>query len=139
MILFLDFEKAFDSLEWYYLFKVLDIMNFGPSFINWIHTFYKNISSCVINNGYSSELFALQRGVRQGCPLSRLLFVLAVEPLAHQVRISETIKGLENGNKITKLTFYADDTTAFIRNDLSASSLFDLLDQFVELSYLKIN
>ena len=46
MILFLDFEKAFDSLEWDYLFKVLDIMNFGPSFLNWIHTFYKNISSC---------------------------------------------------------------------------------------------
>ena len=38
MILFLDFEKAFDSLEWGYLFKVLDVMNIGPSFLNWIHT-----------------------------------------------------------------------------------------------------
>jgi len=100
MILFLDFEKAFDSLEWEYLFKVLDIRNFGPSFLNWIHTFYKNISSCVIDNGFSSEFFALQRGVRQGCPLSGLLFVLAVEPLAHQIRISKSINGLENGNKI---------------------------------------
>ena len=139
MILFLDFEKAFDSLEWEYLFKVLDIMNFGPSFLKWIHTFYRNISSCVINNGFSSELFALQRGVRQGCPLSGLLFVLAVEPLAHQIRISKSIKGLENGDKITKLSLYADDTTAFIRDDLSAASLFDLLDQFGELSGLKIN
>ena len=57
MILFLDFEKAFDSLEWGYLFKVLDIMNFGPSFLNWIHTFCSNTSSCVVNNGYSSEFF----------------------------------------------------------------------------------
>ena len=65
MILFLDFENAFDSLKWDYLFKVLDVMNFDPSFLNWIHTFYKNISSCVINNGYSSDFFALQRGVRQ--------------------------------------------------------------------------
>ena len=40
-----------------YLFKVLDIMNFGPSFLTWFHTPYKNISSCVINNGYFSELF----------------------------------------------------------------------------------
>ena len=139
MILFLDFEKTFDSLEWDYLFKVLDLMNFGPGVLNWIHTFYKNISSCVIYNDYSSDFFSLQRGVRQGCPLSGLLFVLAVEPLAHQIRISESIKGLENGNKITKLSLYADDTTAFIRDDLSAASLFDLLDQFGDLFGLKIN
>ena len=86
-------------------------MNFGPSFLNWIKTFYTNIYSCVVNNGYLSEFFSLQRGVRQGCSLSGLLFVLAVEPLAHQIRIDESIKGLENGNKITKLSMYADDTT----------------------------
>ena len=91
MILFLDFEKAFDSLEWDFLFKVLNTMNFGPSFLNWIQTFYTNISSCVVNNGFSSEFFSLQRGVRQGCPLSGLLFVLAVEPLAHQIRINQSI------------------------------------------------
>ena len=91
MILFLDFEKAFDSLEWDFLFKVLNTMNFGPSFLNWIQTFYTNISSCVVKDGYSSEFFSLQRGVRQGCPLSGLLFVLAVEPLAHQIRINQSI------------------------------------------------
>ena len=139
MILFLDFEKAFDSLEWDFLFKVLNTMNFGPSFLNWIKTFYTNISSCVVNNGYSSKFFSLQRGVRQGCPLSGLLFVLAVEPLAHQIRINESIKGLENGNKITKLSMYADDTTAFIRDDSSAVSLLALLEQFGDLSGLKIN
>ena len=68
-----------------------------------------------------------------------LLFVLAVEPLAHQIRISQSIKGLENGNKITKLSLYADDTTAFIRDDSSAASLFTLLDQFGDLFGLKIN
>jgi len=114
-------------------------MNFGPSFLNWIHTFYSNISSCVVNNGYSSEFFSLQRGIRQGCLLSGLLFVLAVEPLAHQIRINDSIKGLENGTKITKLSLYADDTTAFIRDDSSAASLFTLLDQFGDLSGLKIN
>ncbi|KAL9986242.1 hypothetical protein ACROYT_G000353 [Oculina patagonica] len=134
-----DFEKAFDSLEWDYLFKVLNVMNFGPSFINWVRTFYSNISSCVINNGHSSEFFSLQREVRQGCPLSGLLFVLALEPLAHQIRITDSIKGLENGKKITKLSLYADDTTAFIREDSSAVSLFALLDQFSNLSGLKIN
>ena len=139
MMLFLDFEKAFDSLEWDFLFKVLNTMNFGPSFLNWIQTFYTNISSCVVNDGFSSEFFSLQRGVRQGCPLSGLLFVLAVEPLAHQIRINQSIKGLENGNKITKLSMYVDDTTAFIRDYSSAASLLSLLDQFGDLSGLKIN
>ncbi|KAL9986569.1 hypothetical protein ACROYT_G000737 [Oculina patagonica] len=79
MLLFIDFEKAFDSLEWKYLFKVLELMNFGPIFQKWIHIFYSNITSCVINNGFASDFFQLQRGVRQGCPLSGLLFVLAIE------------------------------------------------------------
>ena len=62
-----------------------------------------------------------------------------MEPLAHQIRIDESIKGLENGNKITKLSMYADDTTAFIRDDSSAVSLLTLLDQFGDLSGLKIS
>ena len=77
--------------------------------------------------------------MRQGCPLSGLLFVLTVEPLAHQIRIDQSIKGLENGNKITKLSMYADDTTAFIRDYSSAASLLSLLNQFGDLSDLKIN
>ena len=139
MILFLDFEKAFDSLEWEYLFEVLIAMNFGPSFCNWVRTFYHNISSCVVNNGYTSDFFSLQREVRQECPLTGLLFVLAVEPLANQIRINYSIKGLKNGNKVTKLSLYADDTTAFIHDDSSAVSLFSLLEQFGSFSGLKIN
>ena len=50
MIFFLDLKKAFDSLEWDYLLRVLEEMNFGPSFRNWVHTFYHNISSCIVNN-----------------------------------------------------------------------------------------
>ena len=58
MILFLDFEKAFDSLEWGYLVEVLNAMNFGSNFRNWISTFYHNITSCVVNNGYASDFFS---------------------------------------------------------------------------------
>ena len=65
MIFFLDFEKAFDSLEWDNLFRVLEEMNFGPSFRNWVHTFYHNISSCIVNNGHASEFIPLKKRVRQ--------------------------------------------------------------------------
>ena len=77
--LFIDFEKAFDSLEWEYLFKALDTFQFGSDFKTWVKTLYTNISSCIINNGFASEPFTLKRGVRQGCPLSGLLFILATE------------------------------------------------------------
>ena len=51
----IDLEKAFDSLDHAYLLKVLHAFNFGPSFIQWIRTFYSNISSCIINNGSTSD------------------------------------------------------------------------------------
>ena len=139
MIFFLDFEKAFDSLEWDYLFRVLEEMHFGPSFRNWVHTFYHNIPSCIVNNGHASEFIPLKRGVRQGCPLSGMLFILAVEPLAIQIRTSKSIKGLKNGNKEYKVSLYADDTTTFIHDDSSAVALFALLDRFSTLSGLRIN
>ena len=122
-----------------YLFEVLNAMNFSPNFHNWIHTFYHNITSCIVNNGYASDFLSLQRGVRQGYPLSRLLFVLAVEPLANQIRMHNSIKGLKNGSNVTKPSLYADNTTAFIHEDSSAISLFSLLEKFDTFSGVKIN
>ena len=75
MMIFIDFEKAFDSIEWCFLYKGLEVFNFGPEFIKWVKTFYKNVSSCVINNGVGSPTFQLGRGVRQGDPFSPYLFV----------------------------------------------------------------
>ena len=70
-LLFIDFEKkAFDSLDWDFKLKCLDAFGFGPSLKRWIETFYKNISSCVINNRICTSYFEVQRLVRQGDPLS---------------------------------------------------------------------
>ena len=63
-MIFIDFEKAFDSVEWDFLFECLESLNFGPNFLNWVKTFYKNIQSCTINNGTASNYFVLERGVR---------------------------------------------------------------------------
>ena len=50
---FIDFEKAFDSIEWDFLYQSLEAFNFGPTLIRWIKTFHNNVSSCVITMGYS--------------------------------------------------------------------------------------
>ena len=53
----IDFKKAFDTLDRNFLFKTLEVFNFGPQFQRWIKPFYNNCSSCVMNNGYASEFF----------------------------------------------------------------------------------
>ena len=137
--LFIDFEKAFDSLEWEYLFKALDIFQFGPDFTIWVKILYTNISSCIINNGFASEPFTLKRGVRKGCPLSGLLFILAAELLSCSVRANDHIKGIRVSNKEIKLSQYADDTTAFCKDIESLGKLLELLDLFKDCSGLKLN
>ena len=140
LLLLLDFEKAFDSLEWNYINKVLKEYNFGEGFISWFRTLYKNASSCVINNGFFSEFFNLGRGCRQGDPLSPYLFILAIEPLAMEIKQNNEIKGITIHNSTYKIGQYADDT--FLLLDGSVKSLresMSIFKQFYLLSGLKLN
>ena len=139
ILLFIDFEKAFDSLEWNFIFKCLEIFGFGHSLVRWVKTFYNNVSSCIINNGSFSANFELSRGVRQGDPLSPYLFVIAIETLAAAIRTSTDIKGIKLDLEEWKIVQYADDFTAFLSDLTSAQNLFKLLDRFGKLSGLKIN
>ena len=84
--LFIDFRKAFDTIEGDFLSDTLSKFNFGPDVKNLVKIFYNNVTSCVLNNGHASEFFTLERGVRQGCPLSGLLFVIRIEVLANAIR-----------------------------------------------------
>jgi len=79
ILLFIDFEKAFDSLEWNFIFICLEIFGLGHSLARWVETFYSNVSSCIINNGSFSGNFELSRGVRHiAIGMSPYLFVIAI-------------------------------------------------------------
>ena len=140
MLLLIDFEKAFDSLDWNFIFKVLKYFNFGPSIIKWIKVFYTNIESCLIVNGHLSDWFSLSRGCRQGDPLSPYVFILCAEILAIMIRNDPKIKGITVGSKESKLSQYADDTSIIL--DGTAESLRNtlrVLKFYAEISGLKIN
>ena len=79
MVLLLDFEKAFDSVSWNYIIKVLQFFNFGDYFIHLIKIIFANIKLCVIQHGIFSEFFSIGRGCRQGDPASPYIFLLCVE------------------------------------------------------------
>ena len=82
IFLFVGFEKAFDTLEWNFKLKSLEAFNFGDNFKKWVSVLYNNVQSSVMNGGYMANYFEISRGIRQGCPLSPCLFILAVELLA---------------------------------------------------------
>lgn len=90
MVISLDAEKAFDCVEWSYLFNVLHKFNLGENFIRWVKLLYNNPLAAVIINGCRSDNFSLHLSTCQGCPLSPALFALAIEPLAescHKARL----------------------------------------------------
>ena len=111
----------YQNILWYKRSKNLD---FGPDFVKWVSVPMADAKSCVAYCGWISEYFAVEAGIRQGCPFSPLAFVLAVELLAIKIRHCENIKGL-NGWKgrnslwgsIIKIALYADEITLFLKDE----------------------
>ena len=140
LIFFSDFEKAFDSVDHDFLNRLLRHFNFGDSFINWIKLFYSNAKSCVSNNGHHSDFFPIPRGVRQGCPLSPYLFIIAIELLTNQIRKNENIKGITLAGLELKNSCYADDASFILDGtQKSFETLIDVLENFSFISGLKLN
>lgn len=101
-ILSLDAAKAFDSIEWDSLWNCLKRFGFGPRYLKWIQLLYSNPNAGVQIKGYISDPFLLNRGTRQGCPLSALLFALAIEPLMEAIRGRTDIAGFRKGYRQRK-------------------------------------
>ena len=138
----LDQEKAFDRVNHSFLFRLLEHLDFGPSFVKWVHTLYTGANMRIILNGYLSGKIELKRGVRQGDPLSPLLYVLCVEVLASQIRSSPFISGFllpGSGGAHFRVRQYADDTTTFLKNVSSLVQLFNLVSIYERGSGAKLN
>ena len=89
----MDTEKAFDSLDHNFLLSVLKKIGFGQNFIYWIKVLLNNQQSCVINGGFTTPYFKLEKGAREGEPISTYLSILALEVLFELIKNNTEIRG----------------------------------------------
>ena len=117
-------------------------MGFGDNFIWWVRLLYTAVRSSVLVNGYTSRPFEPSRGVRQGCPLSPLLYVLSMEVLAANVRCHPDITGLRLSglsSSLPVLSLYADDTSAVSCSDRATRAILSVYGRFEQGTGAKLN
>ena len=139
-----DKQKAFDFVEWRWLFYVLKCYGFGDFIINWIRIIYIEMKSAVLSNGFVSEYFELSRGIRQGDPLSALLYIIQAEPLAECLRQSNSVQGVQIKDKHgmtheMKGSQYVDDSNNMLRNHGQIDQCLEFIDRFGYASGSRIN
>ncbi|XP_075139572.1 scavenger receptor cysteine-rich type 1 protein M130-like [Leptodactylus fuscus] len=140
VMLALDAEKAFDRICWSYSFSVLRRMGFSGDILRAIGALYSAPSAKVFTNGTFSDPFDITNGTRQGCPLSPLIFVLSMEPLAQAIREDPSIKGIDVKGRSHLISLYADDIILTLTDpQTSLSRLVQLIDHFGTLSFCKLN
>ncbi|CAG2225931.1 unnamed protein product [Mytilus edulis] len=125
----IDQEKAFDRESHEFIFKTLKKFGFGDVFIKWIEIFYTRINSCVKCNGFLTPYFCVDNGIRQGCPISALLYVLAAETLQCNIRKNVNISGIKIPNTTDEALIFqhADDTTLTVSDKSSIDEIFKVL------------
>ena len=140
LLLLIDFQKAFDSIAWDFIYLALREFDFPKTIVEWVYMMQLNPVSRVSQSGWMSDPFVLQRGCRQGDPLSPYVFILCAEFMSQAIKNSPDIVGYNIKGHEEKLTLFADDTSLFL--DGSKNSLrkaISILKTYEEASGLKIN
>ena len=140
LLMLIDFEKAFDSVSWRFLYKTFDFFNFGSYIQTWIKILNNDITATVQQSGFNSPPFPISRGCRQGDPIASYEFLLCAQILYLLIMQNKEIKGIDINQYEHKLTQFADDTTLIMdgsQDSLQAS--LNTLEIFGSISGLKIN
>jgi hypothetical protein len=136
--IFLDQEKAYDRVSWTYLNSLLEILNFPKSFINWIKSYQIDQTFAFITNFHPFPICNIKRGLRQGDPISPMLFNISLDPFIST--INNRLNGIPimNTNNIKSLAF-ADDVVIFVNSELDITKMKLIIKQYSEASNAKVN
>jgi hypothetical protein len=140
----LDAQKAFDSVDHNYLQKILGMYGFPPEYISWIKTIYKDLRANVLVNGYKTQVFNIERSVKQGDALSCALFIIAIDPLLKAIDKDTRIKPIkieitEGQNLEIKSATFADDITALCTNREGINYIIEQYTNFSMYSGITLN
>ena len=142
-VLLLDFEKAYDKVEWDFLEAVLSRLGFPNAWINGVSALYRQASSSVLFAGGYGPMFPISRSVRQGCPLAPSLFILYGEALASYLRSSSAgIKGiaLPIAQSVVLDVEFADDTALYVDGEIgNLGQVQNALQNFSEATGASLN
>ena len=135
----LDWEKAFDKVDWNFLIKIMKKLGFPDFITKWLMILYTDITSSCMVNGFITKEFNIERGVRQGCPMSMITYVFFQEPLYRAIEKNIRIIPFGLPHQKIKEIGYADDTTICISNDEGFLEAFKVISMFESASNSKIN
>jgi retron-type reverse transcriptase len=139
-IISIDAEKAFDKIQHHFMIKALRKLGIEEMYLNMIKARYDKPIANIILNGEKLKPFPLKLGMRQGCPLSPLLFNIVLEFLARAIRQEEEIKGIQIGKENVKISLFADNMILYLK-DLknSTQTLLDTIKSFSNMAGYNIN
>ena len=137
----LDQKKAFDNVDHGYLFNTMRAMGFGSRFINYLQILYGDAESFVKVNGSLTTPFLFEKGIRQGCPLSGLLYSIAIEPLLNTLRNKLINHDFQiPGTDFTcAVSAYADDVSVLITSESGFSKVEEAYSLFDRASAARLN
>ena len=139
----LDQSKAFDRVDYRFLAAVLEAAGFKPEFCKWISMLYRNPQAVVQVSRRCSGGFAIERSVRQGCPLSPLLYFLALGPLLLRLRDERACPALcrvlLTGSIRAKISAFADDITVFVSSRLGILAVKMAVARYEKVTGAKVN
>ena len=137
MLVSLDAEKAFDSVEHWYIREILDKLGLH-NFKTLFNLMYKKQMVNIVLNGGSAGSYQIKNGVKQGDALSCILFILCMEPLIRNINDDEKIRSINEN--IPKVVAYADDITCMIKpTNESLKRIFTQYERLTNISGLKLN
>uniref|UniRef100_A0A670I0Q6 Reverse transcriptase domain-containing protein n=1 Tax=Podarcis muralis TaxID=64176 RepID=A0A670I0Q6_PODMU len=140
VLIFIDAEKAFDNISWKFMKKNLEGMGVGRAFQNSIEAIYSEQKAKLIVNNVVTEEFKIEKGTRQGCPLSPLLFISVLEVLLNLIRKDQRVEGIQVGGKQYKLKAFADDLVLTLQEpEPSTKRALELISEFGRVAGFKLN
>ena len=136
-IIGLDFQKAFDRVDREHIYRILKKFNFPSNIIEYIKVLYEDSSSIFKVNNQLTHSIHLTRGIKQGCPLAALLYIVYIEPFA--LTLQKELRGIRIGSALFKTSCYIDDIHMFVSDEHEITSVAETIERYHQCTNSLIN